>query len=75
MPLQNLVSRRFESRADTIALDLTGDPDTAIRVQRRLALSNLADLDPPAAAVWLLYSHPPVADRIAAAVAEKRTAP
>ena len=75
MPLQNLVSRRFESRADTIALELTEDPETAIKVHRRLAFSNLADLDPPAAAVWLLYTHPPVGDRIEAALAEKRTAP
>lgn len=75
MPLQNLVSRHFERQADAIALELTQDPDTAIRVQRRLAFSNLADLDPPPAAVWLLYTHPPVTERIEAAVAEKRTEP
>ena len=75
MPLENAVSRRFESRADDIALELTEDPDSAVRVHRRLAFANLADLDPPAPAVWLLYTHPPVADRIEAAVAEKRTAP
>lgn len=75
MPLENAVSRRFETRADEIALELTNDPDTAIKVHRRLAFSNLADLDPPPAAVWLLYTHPPVADRIGAAVAEIRTAP
>lgn len=75
MPLQNLVSRHFEREADAIALELTEDPDTAIRVQRRLAFSNLADLDPPSAAVWLLYTHPPVTERIEAAVAEKRTEP
>ncbi|MDP9068944.1 MAG: M48 family metallopeptidase [Actinomycetota bacterium] len=74
LPLQNVVSRAFEARADQIALDLTGDPDTAIRVHRRLAFSNIADLRPPAAAVWLLYSHPPVADRIEAAVAERAPA-
>ena len=75
MPLENLVSRRFESTADQIALQLTEDPDTAIRVHRRLAFSNLADLDPPGPAVWLLYTHPPVGERIRAAVAEKATAP
>ena len=75
MPLENLVSRRFESRADQIALELTEDPETAIRVHRRLAFSNLADLDPPAPAVWFLYTHPPVGERIRAAVAEKATAP
>ena len=75
MPLENAISRRFESRADQIALDLTDDPDTAIRVHRRLAFSNIADLDPPAPAVWLLYTHPPVGERIEAAVAEKRAEP
>lgn len=75
MPLQNLVSRHFERQADAIALELTQDPDTAIRGQRRLAFSNLADLDPPSAVVWLLYTHPPVTERIEAAVAEKRTEP
>lgn len=72
LPVQNGISRRFEARADSIALELTEDPDTAIRVHRRLAFSNISDLDPPAPAVWLLYSHPPVADRIGAAVAQKR---
>lgn len=75
LPIQNGISRRFEARADQIALELTHDPDTAIRVHRRLAFSNIADLRPPAPAVWLLYSHPPIADRIGAAVAERGHAP
>lgn len=75
LPLQNAVSRRFEARADEIALELTEDPATAIRVHRRLAFANLADLTPPAAAVWLLYSHPPVGDRIEAAMAFTRPSP
>ncbi len=75
LPLQNAISRRFEERADEIALELTEDPDTAIRVHRRLAFSNLSDLRPPRPAVWLLYTHPPVRDRIRAAVAEKPDSP
>ena len=75
LPLQNAISRRFEARADQIALDLTEDPDTAIRVHRRLAFANISDLRPPDIAVWLLYTHPPVHDRIDAAVAEKRESP
>lgn len=75
LPLQNAISRRFEERADAIALELTEDPDTAIRVHRRLAFSNLSDLRPPAPAVWLLYTHPPVRERIHAAMAEKRDSP
>lgn len=75
MPVQNAFSRSFERRADEIALSLTKDPETAIRVHRRLAFSNIADLDPPRLAVWMLYTHPPVRDRVEAAVAEKRPSP
>jgi STE24 endopeptidase len=64
MPLENAVARSFERRADTVALELTGDPETAVRVLRRLALRNIADLDPPRLAVATLYSHPPIPDRI-----------
>ena len=70
LPVQNTVSRHFERQADRVALELTGDPDTATRVFRRLAFSNLADLRPPRAAVWLLYSHPPVSERIKSATAD-----
>lgn len=74
LPAQNAVSRNFERRADQIAIELTRDPATAVKVHRRLAFANLADLSPPGAAVWLLYSHPPVRDRIRA-VAEIRPSP
>ena len=69
LPVQNTVSRSFEVKADEIALELTADPDTAVRSFRRLALSNLADLRPPRIAVFWLFSHPPVADRIEEAMA------
>jgi STE24 endopeptidase len=64
LPFENLISRSHEARADEIALELTEDPDTAIRTFRRLAFSNLADLRPPDAAVAILYTHPPIPDRI-----------
>jgi STE24 endopeptidase len=66
LPVQNTVSRSFEKRADEIAVALTGDPETATRVLRRLALNNLADLRPPAPVVLALYSHPPIPQRIEA---------
>jgi STE24 endopeptidase len=72
LPVENAVSRRFEARADRIAIELTGDPDTAVRSFRRLAFSNLADLRPPRPAVWLLYTHPPIPDRIRAALTSRR---
>jgi STE24 endopeptidase len=64
MPVENLISRSHEGRADAIALELTDDPDTAISTFRRLAFSNLADLRPPAPVVALLYTHPPIDERI-----------
>ncbi|HEV2757389.1 MAG TPA: M48 family metallopeptidase [Actinomycetota bacterium] len=68
-PLQAALSRRFEADADAIAIRLTEDPDAAVSAFRRLALNNLADLDPPPVAVALFYSHPPIPDRIRAALA------
>ena len=64
LPLENYVSRSFERQADETALELTDDPDTAVRTFRRLAFANIADLDPPQIAVWTLYTHPPITDRI-----------
>jgi STE24 endopeptidase len=64
LPVQNLLSRSFESRADEIAVGLTKEPEPGVRAFRRLAFSNLADLRPPKLAVWLLYTHPPFGDRI-----------
>jgi STE24 endopeptidase len=69
LPVQNGVSRSFERRADEIALELTHDPATAVRAFRRLAFANLADLRPPRGLVFLLYSHPPIPDRIRSAMA------
>lgn len=66
LPAQNAVSRRFEAQADRAAIELTGDSDTATRTFRRLAFSNIADLRPPGIAVAILYTHPPIADRITA---------
>jgi Zn-dependent protease with chaperone function len=43
---------------------LTGNPAAFIRAEVDLARSNLADLNPPRPVVWLLYTHPPVAERI-----------
>lgn len=69
MPLEAALSRRFEREADRFAIGLTDDPDAAVSAFRRLALSNLADLDPPAVAVAAFYSHPPIPDRIDAVLA------
>lgn len=64
LPIQNAVSRHFERQADWTSLELTGNPAAFIRAEVDLARSNRADLNPPRPLVWLLYTHPPVAERI-----------
>jgi STE24 endopeptidase len=66
-PVQNLVSRQVEARADVHALDLTRDPEAFVAMQRGLAGTNLSDPSPPAAWRWWFGSHPTVAERIALA--------
>lgn len=66
-PVQNLVSRKVETRADVHSLDLTADPGTFVRMQRRLAVRNLSDLDPPPAHHILFASHPTAPERNALA--------
>ncbi|HYI43869.1 MAG TPA: M48 family metallopeptidase [Actinomycetota bacterium] len=73
LPLQNAISRRFEEEADRIAIRLTDDPETAVAAFRRLALANLADLRPPRIAVEVLFSHPPIPERIRDALAASRS--
>lgn len=64
LPVQNAVSRAFEREADRFALELTEAPDAAVSAFRRLAFSNIADLSPPRLAVWVLFTHPPIVERI-----------
>ena len=66
-PASNLVSRRIEARADVHALDLTRDPATFVASQRRLALTNLADLEPHPLAYAFFATHPSVTERLALA--------
>lgn len=66
-PVQNAISRSFERHADAVAYQLVGDTEPAVRAFRRLAISNIADLRPPAPIVWFFFSHPPIDQRIAAA--------
>jgi len=66
-PLQNLVSRRVEARADQHALQLTGDPAEFAATQLRLAAVNLADVRPPRTEYVLFATHPDTVGRLAAA--------
>jgi STE24 endopeptidase len=65
-PLGSALSRRWERQADAFSLTLTNDPDTFEATHRRLALTNLADLDPPRPVYLAWYSHPTPTERITA---------
>ena len=64
-PVENGISRRYEAEADWVSLRATGDGAGMAGLQKRLALADLANPDPPGWAVALLFDHPPVVDRIA----------
>jgi STE24 endopeptidase len=66
-PMQNLVSRRIEARADQHALRLTGDHAEFAAVQLRLAEVNIADVRPPRIEYLLFASHPDTVERLAVA--------
>jgi STE24 endopeptidase len=65
LPLASALSRRFERTADRFSLTVAGK-DAYIQVHQRLALSNLADLDPPKLAYLLVFSHPTPPERLSA---------
>jgi STE24 endopeptidase len=67
MPLGNAYSRWRERLADRYALQETRKPQAFANAMTRLANQNLADADPAPWEVFLLYSHPPIRDRVAAA--------
>jgi Zn-dependent protease with chaperone function len=69
-PVFNAYSRAIEHEADVYALDLTqgvlADPrGTAVAAFQALGEIDLADPDPPPFIRFWLYSHPPIAERIA----------
>ncbi|KAB1943068.1 M48 family metalloprotease [Micromonospora sp. ALFpr18c] len=73
-PVQALMSRRVEARADAHALTLTGDPVAFESMQRRLGSVNLGDPDPPRWEYLYSASHPSTVERMAAARAYAREA-
>ena len=67
LPAVTAVSRRWERAADRYSLELTGDRAAYETAFRRLALTNLTDLDPPRLLYVLLFTHPTPPERLAAA--------
>jgi STE24 endopeptidase len=67
LPLQNLVSRRYEAEADWLALQATRDPESAIGLERRFVRTSLSDPTPPGWVTFWFGTHPPALERIAMA--------
>lgn len=66
-PISSAISRQVEARADRHALELTADPERFAQMQRRLALTNRADVIAPHWAYLLFATHPSTRERIALA--------
>jgi STE24 endopeptidase len=71
-PVQGLISRRIEARADVTALRVTGDRDGFEEMQRELALRSVADPTPPWLSQFWFGTHPTSLQRISLA---RRTLP
>jgi STE24 endopeptidase len=60
----NVLSRQVEARADAFALRLAGDPAAFEDFERRIAVRNVTDPDPPALTQFLFGTHPTTIERI-----------
>jgi STE24 endopeptidase len=69
----NVLSRQVEARADAFSLRLTNEPKPFIGFERRLALRNISDPDPPSAWRVLFGTHPTTLQRIGIGVAYERS--
>jgi STE24 endopeptidase len=66
-PLQNAISRHYERQCDRYALTRTGLRDAYRTAFQKLARLNKDDPEPNPIEVFLLHSHPPIAERLAMA--------
>jgi len=73
MPAANAVSRSWERSCDADSLALTGKREAYVRAEVELARRNISEIEPSRLAVFWLYSHPPVLERIR--LAEEISAP
>jgi STE24 endopeptidase len=73
--ISNQLSRGMEVRADRFAMELTRDPAALVEFQRRIAVQNVSDPDPPRWVRALMGTHPTTMERIGAALAAERQAP
>jgi Zn-dependent protease with chaperone function len=68
----NQLSRQVERSADAFGLEITREPQTQIDFQRRIAIKNVGDPDPPGWVSFLLGTHPTTLQRIGQAAAAAR---
>ena len=66
-PVENLLSRRIEARADVHSLDLTRDPTDFVKAQISLTLTNVSGLQPNPLQYALFSTHPSTPERIGVA--------
>jgi Zn-dependent protease with chaperone function len=71
LPVTNAMSRRVEHESDVYALELTHDNDAGARSFLKLAQGNRSNPEPAPWVRLMLYSHPPLGDRIRFAQAYK----
>ena len=70
--VSNQLARPVVARADAFSLQLTDDPQKLIDFQRRIAVKNVSDPQPPGVARFLLGTHPSKLERIGMAKAFER---
>lgn len=70
-PIQNAISRYFESQADKEAIKLTGKPEAFISLMEKLTKQNLQDPEPSKIVEAFFYDHPPAIKRIQQAKIKK----
>ncbi len=64
-PVQNTISRHYERQSDRYALARTGKREAYRSAFQKLARINKEDPSPHPLEVFLLHSHPPIAERLA----------
>jgi STE24 endopeptidase len=63
-PFENYLSRKFETNADIMALQVTGLKGGFISMMDKLAAQNLADRNPSKIIKIFFFDHPPIDERI-----------
>jgi len=66
LPMNNVISRKFENSADRFSVKLTKNPASFISSMEKLVKQNLADPEPNPVIEFIFYSHPSIGKRISA---------